>query len=123
MFCRSRPNPRSRHPPPLTCSLLPVLTALKFDGVSEYLEDLVAQIDAPLQASAEAHMEFSDWQVWVELPRWSLDTNLEFTILCRQSDWQLSSLAQVCGSSFPQSLIPPVEYLNIEGHSIFLTLP
>ena len=151
MFCRGRPDPRSRHPPPLIRSLLPFLTTLVFDGVSEYLEDLVAQIDAPIlktlrmvfshqlifdtpqvtqfigrspkfkaQASAEAHMDFSDRQVRVELPRWSLDTKIEFKILCRQSDWQLSSLAQVCGSSFPQSLIPPVEYLYIEGRQVEL---
>jgi hypothetical protein len=48
---RSRPVRGSRHPPPLTRTLLPALTKLTFQGVSEYLEDLVAQIDAPrLQA-------------------------------------------------------------------------
>jgi hypothetical protein len=48
---RSRPVRESRHPPPLTRILLPALTKLTFQGVSEYLEDLVAQIDAPqLQA-------------------------------------------------------------------------
>jgi hypothetical protein len=48
---RSRPVRDSRHPPPLTRILLPALTKLTFQGVSEYLEDLVAQIDAPqLQA-------------------------------------------------------------------------
>ena len=30
-----------------------------------------------------------------------------------QSDWQLSSLAQVCGSSFPRALISAVEHLYI----------
>jgi hypothetical protein len=44
---RSRPNQASRNPPPLTRSVLPVLFELKFEGVSEYLEDLVARIDAP----------------------------------------------------------------------------
>jgi hypothetical protein len=36
-------------------------------------------------------------------------------ISCRQSDWQLSSLAQVCSSSFPQVLVPTgtVERLDI----------
>jgi hypothetical protein len=43
---RSRPIRESRHPPPLTRILLPALTKLTFQGVSEYLEDLVAQIDA-----------------------------------------------------------------------------
>ena len=34
-------------------------------------------------------------------------------VSCKQSDWQLSSLAQVCGSWFPQSLISAVEYLYV----------
>ena len=44
---RSRPVRESRSPPPLTRILLPALTKLTFQGVSEYLEDLVAQIDTP----------------------------------------------------------------------------
>jgi hypothetical protein len=38
---------------------------------------------------------------------------LQFGISCGQSDWQLSSLAQFCGSSFPYALIPAVEHLYI----------
>ena len=38
----------NRHPSPQTRALLPVLTWFSFAGVKEYLEDLVAQIDAPL---------------------------------------------------------------------------
>jgi hypothetical protein len=34
-------------------------------------------------------------------------------ISCRQSDWQLSSLSQVCSSSFPEAFIPAVEHLYI----------
>ena len=37
-----------RHPPPPRRILLPVLTRFEFKGVSEYLEDLVSSIDAPL---------------------------------------------------------------------------
>jgi hypothetical protein len=44
---RSRPNRKSRRPPPMTRSILPDLTRFWFKGVSEYLEVLVAQIDAP----------------------------------------------------------------------------
>ncbi|KAH9979422.1 hypothetical protein BGW80DRAFT_1455141 [Lactifluus volemus] len=44
----SRPDQRTRRPPLLTRTVLPALTAFKFCGVSEYLDDLVAQIDAPL---------------------------------------------------------------------------
>ncbi len=38
----------SRRPPPLTRSVLPALTQFRFEGSSEYLEDLVARIDTPL---------------------------------------------------------------------------
>jgi hypothetical protein len=44
----SRPDPTTRHPPPLIRAVLPALTNFDFHGVSEYLEDLMAQIDAPL---------------------------------------------------------------------------
>ncbi|KAI9445775.1 hypothetical protein F5148DRAFT_1153687 [Russula earlei] len=40
--------PTSRPPLPLTRSVLPSLTRLVFEGVHEYLEDLLAQIEAPL---------------------------------------------------------------------------
>jgi hypothetical protein len=43
----SRPD-RSRRPPPLTRAVLPALTEFQFQGTSEYLEILVARIDAPL---------------------------------------------------------------------------
>ena len=52
------PRPRSgrelesRRPPP-TRSVLPALTHFEFHGVSEYLEDLVAWIDAPLLDSMQ----------------------------------------------------------------------
>jgi hypothetical protein len=41
------PDLESRRLPPLTRSVLPSLAALRFIGASEYLEDLVARIDAP----------------------------------------------------------------------------
>ncbi|KAI9455751.1 hypothetical protein F5148DRAFT_387464 [Russula earlei] len=44
---RSRLYPASRPPPPLTRSVLPALTLLKFKGVHECLEDLLAQIEVP----------------------------------------------------------------------------
>ena len=44
---QSRPNRNSRRPYPPTRTL-PVLTRLSFKGAGEYLEDLVARIDAPL---------------------------------------------------------------------------
>jgi hypothetical protein len=44
---RSCPDRASRRPPPSTRSVLPVLTKFWFKGVSKYLEELVARIDAP----------------------------------------------------------------------------
>jgi hypothetical protein len=44
---RSRPDITRRGPRPLTRKILPTLTELYFEGVSEYLEDLVARIDTP----------------------------------------------------------------------------
>ena len=140
-FKSPRSRPDRRHPPPPTRTIVPVLTKLKFDGVSEYLEDFMAQIDAPL-------LEFLDIIFFHQLlfdtpqlalfisrtPRFSTNYKLEaharfpsyfnpsFTtfgrrlslaISCRKFDWQLSSLAQVCQSSFPQALISMVEILYI----------
>ena len=45
---RSRPDRKNRRPPPPIRTVLPSLTRFGFHGVSEYLEDLVARIDAPL---------------------------------------------------------------------------
>jgi hypothetical protein len=40
-------SPGARPPPPLTRAELPSLTSFTFRGVSDYLEDFVARIDAP----------------------------------------------------------------------------
>ena len=138
---RSRPDRRNRRPPPRTRTLLPVLNDLWFRGASEYLEDFLAGIDAPLlkelwikffhqlifdtprltqliycppkiAAHGETHVNFSDSRVWVTTEISGL--SLDFEIACSQSDWQLSSLAQVCSASFLRDLIPVVEYLYFE---------
>jgi hypothetical protein len=50
-FQHPRPRPaletRRPPPPPLTRSILPSLTKIKFKGASEYLEEILARIDAP----------------------------------------------------------------------------
>ena len=50
IFRSPRPHPdwTNRRPPPLTRAVLPALTEFYFRGVSEYLEDLISQVDAPL---------------------------------------------------------------------------
>jgi hypothetical protein len=40
-------RPNRTHPPPITRPFLSALTTFQFQGSSKYLEDLVAQIDAP----------------------------------------------------------------------------
>jgi hypothetical protein len=130
-----------RRPHPPTRSILLALTHIWFQGVSEYLEDLVAGIDAPLlnwfnikffhqlifdtpqlaqfiartpntQPPVEARIFFSDHSVEVIFLR-TFPRGFSLKISCRQSDWQLSSLSQVCSLSFPEAFIPGVEHLYI----------
>jgi hypothetical protein len=132
---RSFPDRKSRRPPPKTRTVLPVLTLFMFRGVSEYLDDLVARIDTPLlneliitffhqllfdtphltqfvrrtpkfKAYDEARVEFSGSCVWLTTSDWAL----RLGISCRPSDWQLSSLAQICRSGF----MPTVEHLYLD---------
>jgi len=46
-FSFTSPRPYRIHPPPSTRTVLPALTSFEFKGASEYLEDLVGQIDSP----------------------------------------------------------------------------
>ena len=139
---RSRPD-RRRRPPPLTRTVLPALTRFVFEGVSEYLDDLIARIDAPLldkfhitffhqlifdtpqlnqfinrtpklKTHDEAHVLFYFWTISVTLPQ-TLNGALKLEVLCRQPDWQLSSLAQLCSSSLSHTLTPMVEHLYIQS--------
>ena len=153
---RSRPDLKIRRPPPPTRILLPVLTELEFKGVAEYLEDLVARIDAPLLDKLEITFfhqlifdtprlaqfitrtpifkthdhELSANVVCSELVSFSLQYSpnlksnslppmglklLKLEIPCRRLDWQLSCMAQVCNSSFPQALISAVKHLYIQS--------
>jgi hypothetical protein len=138
---RSRPHRESRRPPLPTRSVLPALTDLWFKGVCEYLEGLVARIDAPrlrtlditffhqlvfgtpqfiqfisriprLKAPDQARLTFYDRAVRVRIVSQAFGYgDLNVGISCRQSDWQLSSLAQVCSSCLPP--LSTVEHLYI----------
>jgi hypothetical protein len=120
-----------RPPPPL--SFLPALTELTFRGTNEYLEDLVARIDAPqlstlhitffnrmefdtsklvqficrtprLKALKKACVFFDDDFARINLSsQTSGHHELDVGILCRQPDLQLLSLMRV----FTPSLPPP----------------
>jgi hypothetical protein len=135
---QSRPDWESRRPPPPKRSLIPALVYLFFKGVTEYLEDLVTYIDTPQLgdiyitffnqidfdtprlaqfinrtfklAKPDAHVEFDDYFAHVKLRLKS--STLYIRISCREPDWQLSSIEQVCNSSlYPLST---VEDLYIE---------
>jgi len=138
---RSRPEKESRLPPLETPTLLPSLTDFSFDGASDYLEDFVARVDAPLlkcmiieffyqatyntaqlcqfisrishlRARDEARVLFSDDKVSITLPGPS-NEGVDLEVRCEQLDLQLAFVAQACSSSFPQALITTVERLYI----------
>ena len=140
---RPRPALESRRPPPppQTRSTLPTLTKIRFQGVSEYLEGILARIDAPrlnelditffnqiifgtpqlfqfisrrptLSAPEEGHIVFNSSAIFVRFPSQTPDSGtLGVRILCTTSEWQLSSLEQVCTSSLPP--FPTLEDLYI----------
>jgi hypothetical protein len=134
---RSRAVRESRHLPPLTRVALPVLTRLRFKGDSEYLEEIMSRIDAPLlndlditffiqlvfdtpqlrrfisrtgtfKESDRARIFFGNGHVTVEPFR-----TLSLHISCKPSDWQLSSLAQLCNSAL--SPLPTLEHLEFHN--------
>ncbi|KAI0290796.1 hypothetical protein BC826DRAFT_1106267 [Russula brevipes] len=132
---RSRPGQPS--PPRSIRTALPALNYFGFRGVSEYLEDLTSHIDASLLSNLEISLfnqlifdtpQLSSFisraeklrpqsQAWltfysdsVEISRTTAGgPGLKLIILCEASDWQLSSLAQVCGYPF----LSDVECLEI----------
>ena len=121
----------SRRPPPLTRSILPSLTNLQFKGASEYLEEILARIDVPrlddlritffnqiifdtpqlfqsisrrptLRAPDKGHIVFTSMAITVIFASQTSDYGvLRMKIQCAASEWQLSSLEQVCTSSLP----------------------
>ena len=128
--CPDRPG-ASRHPPPPIRSVLPVLTSFRFKGVCEYLEDLVAHIDAPqlgslhitffdqivigtsqfiqfisrtprLKELEKAYIAFGGDTAWLTLSSQTFGHgDLNVTVSCEQLDRQISSLIQVWTSSLP----------------------
>jgi len=148
---RSRPDPASLPPPPPTRFVLPALTKLIFEGVHEYLEDLLSRINAPLlynlriiffmdldfdvpqyhwlvghakvfKAFDHAEVLISDNSIKLSFyPKTGVVDHhrLELQINCEELDWQLSSLAQVCSSSFP--LFSTLEELELRNHKSLST--
>ncbi|KAI9455743.1 hypothetical protein F5148DRAFT_386959 [Russula earlei] len=123
--------PASRPRRPLTRSVLPVFTRLAFRGVHEYLEDLLAQIEAPLLTTLyvtffmdidfvlpQLHRLISQVESFNSCDRATVrisghairftissGTNqppdLSLKIICSELGSQFASLAQVCSSTFP----------------------
>ena len=140
---RSCPDQASRRSPPSTRSVLPVLTYFRFKGVSEYLEDLVARIDAPQliypditffndtvfdtpqfirfiirtptsRAFRKAHIVFRDRVAKFKISSQASGYGkLKVKISCRGLDWQVSCLEQVCTSCLPPVQVSMLEDLYI----------
>ena len=110
--------------------VLPVLTCFKYRGISKYLNNFVARIDTPhlrdiditffsqptmdtwqlgqfierteLQMTlTEAKMKISAHSISISFRNLIISTCLQLRISCRQLDWQLSSMAQVCDQLAP----------------------
>ncbi|KAH9974444.1 hypothetical protein BGW80DRAFT_181640 [Lactifluus volemus] len=139
----SRPHPTNRRPPPLSRAVLPALTNFNFCGVSEYLEDLMAQIDAPLLRAARitffnqlvfdirqlprlighaptlmtydtAEIHFYTDCIVVVFSSMTFNDFLTFQISCRDVDWQVSSMAQLCNQLSGSFIISSIETLYIQ---------
>ncbi|KAH9972672.1 hypothetical protein BJV74DRAFT_799030 [Russula compacta] len=142
---RSGPDRASRRLPPLTRTPLPALTSLRFKGVSDYLEDLGSQIDAPLlddlsifffnqlifhtpqlhqfisrteklNTFDEADVNLDDQSAGMSLflLTGAVDrARLTLGISSSESDWQLSSLTQVCSSALAS--LSTLKCLDISG--------
>ena len=124
---QSRPGWESPSLPPPRLSVLPALTSLDFKGVTEYLEELVIGIDTPhlrllsitffnqfdfiiprlalfinctptLKGFDKAYVQFDDDFAHVQLSASFPIPNFRITISCREPDWQLSFIEQVCNS-------------------------
>ena len=144
---QSCPDRASRRLPPPTCTVLPALTVFWFKGVTEYLDDLVARVDAPrlnnlyitffnqidfdtpqliqfisrtptLNAPKQARVVFGDGAANINLSSTTsphVQGELHVKIPCRELDWQVSSLEQICSSSFPP--LSTLEFLLIHEAS------
>ena len=130
---RSRPDRIGRPPP--TPAVLPVLMQFEFKGVSEYLEDLVVQIDTPNLVTLKIQL-FMDFMFNIpQLSKFIVRTEgtkslnsaqivfhssaieitvghaIKLEIICREPDWRASSMVQVCSQL--SRLLSHVEQIHI----------
>ncbi|KAI0253439.1 hypothetical protein BJV78DRAFT_210097 [Lactifluus subvellereus] len=146
----SHPSPGRMRLLPLRRAALPTLIHLTFRGASEYLEDLVARIDAPLLSHVRItffnqlvfqvpHLSqfISHTEIHKSLKLAEVDTSstsgiiitfdqslaapsatgpighLSVRISCRELDWQISSMAQICSQLSP--LLSGLERLDVRA--------
>ena len=130
-YPRPRPVIDSRRSPPPTRSILPRLTKILFQGVSDYLEEMLTRIDTPqleelcigffhqsifdtpqllqfisrrptLRAPERGHIEFHSQHIIIKFSSQTSHYDvLSVRIGSMPSERQLSSLKQVCASSLP----------------------
>ena len=127
-------NPTTQCPPPSTRTALPALTTFMFGGVSEYLDDLMARIDAPqldflhlqlfyqpifgipqlpqiihrtekFKTPHEADIGFHDYGADISLTsKWPASGCLRLEFECDGLDRQLSLLEQIFSQCLPLPL-------------------
>ena len=143
---RSPPSrPVQTHRPPLARVVLPSLAILRFSGVSEYFEDIVARIDIPLLnrlrvtffknpifhvpqlhdfiyrtegpwSHNQAFMEFSGTAIKIMFGPLG---HFDLQVRCERPDWQLSSISQIFSEQLPPLL--HVERLELRESTSHLT--
>jgi hypothetical protein len=98
--------------PLLSCLVIALFHQLIFD--TPQLTQFISRTPK-LGVHDEAVVDFSRYRVKVTFPKTSSSHLLALKILCRQpdSEWPLSSMAQICTSFFPPSSIHMVERLSI----------
>ena len=130
-------------PPSEERVLLPAFTCFKYRGTSKYLDSFVDRIDAPrlgdiditffsqptmdasqlgrfierieMQTSLNrAEVEISVDAISIAFFGQSTAPPLRLRIPCKQLDWQLSSMAQICSNHSPPFLFH-IEYLHIDS--------
>jgi hypothetical protein len=134
--------------PSLHTNTLPVLSELRFSGVIECLEEIVARIDAPLlkvlvinsvnyhiptpqltqfidrttnfKSHDEANLTFSKSGVSVTFPQ-TFDGVLKLSVITAigQPFQQLYFLINICNSSLTRTLVPAVEHLYVVKDGIW----
>jgi hypothetical protein len=137
---QSFPDQSSRRSPLLKRSVLPALKGFVFKGVSEYLEVLISLIDSPLlerlnitffnqidfhtphivqfvrrtpvlKALEKARLTFGADAAVNLSSATTQSEQLNLKILCRELDWQVSSLEQLCILFFPSIFEPEDLYI------------